>query len=124
MDKKKKDEINKRKASSHAIPAYFEGGTQTDFSPMPPLTPVSITEENHVNPMELSLPNSPDKDRYDTPVIPFSKEVTKSDIKLEEFTMNETAEDEADDNVMFTDFDPSYEYQTNENIEEDVKVAV
>lgn len=123
MDKKKKEEMNKQTANGLPAPSFFEGGTQTEFSPMPPLTPVSITEEANVDHTELSLPNSPDQERYDTPIMPFSKEVTKSDIKLEEFTIDETGEEEQENmqNNIFN-FDPNYEYQTN--VDEEVTAAV
>lgn len=130
IDKQKKEEINRRKSSTLPVPSYFEGGTQTDFSPMPPLTPVSINDDANVDPTELSLPRSPEQERYDTPVMPFLKEVTRSDIKLEEFNLDEAQEEEDggmevmddDPNAMFNINDPNYQQQTN--FEEDVKAAV
>ena len=128
MDKKKKDDLNNNRKASNGIPSFFQEGTQTDFSPMPPLTPVSITEDANVDTMSNSLPQSPEQERYDTPVMPFLKEVTRSDIKLEEFNMaeeDEEAEEEDyqdDIHAMYNKGDPNFQYQTN--IEEDITAAV
>jgi len=86
MDKKAKNEVNKETAdlSNGVIPTsavYFEGGTQTDFSPVPPLTPVMVTQEGGHD-EQVSLPGSAILYEED-PGIPYSKEVTRSDIKIE-----------------------------------------
>jgi DNA-binding transcriptional regulator/RsmH inhibitor MraZ len=73
---------------------------------------VSITHENNLDLAErLSLPQSLTEEISQTPVIPFYKEVTKSDIKLEGF--NENIFDEKDPNFMHQPFE-----------EEDVTVAI
>lgn len=112
VDKKKKEALNKLEANKSPVHEYLEDGTQTDFSPMP-MTPVIISDMNDIGSMErLSLPGSVAEDRIDTPIITFSKEVTKSDIKLEEYN-----------NDMFDEEDPNYLSQRVHE-EEGVTVAI
>jgi hypothetical protein len=112
LNKKKKDNLNKLESQKSPLPEFFEDGTQTDFSPIP-MTPVMISDINNIDndDSRLSLQGSVALERFETPVIPFTKEVTKSDIKLEEFDTN-----------MFDEEDPNYMYQPYQ--EEEVKVAV
>lgn len=112
---KKRERQDKKKKETNQetipVPEFFEGGTQTDFSPIP-MTPVMISDINNLDAIDqLSLPGSVAKERIETPVIPFSKEVTKSDIKLEEF-----------ENNIFDEDDPNFMYQPYQ--EEDITAAV
>jgi len=103
MNKKKRDNIK------HTGPAYFEGGTQTEFSPIPSLTPVDIAMEGNLEAIaDMSIPPTPDVDGQQTPVIPLMKEVTRSDIQLEEYDFDD-------------DDQPRY---NNQMIDEDVVVAI
>ncbi|KAL4230764.1 hypothetical protein ACF0H5_011139 [Mactra antiquata] len=93
------------------LPEFFEGGTQTDFSPIP-LTPVMVEDTLDAT-GRLSLPTS--EAGIETPVIPFTKELTKSDIKLEEY-----------DNGMYDQDDPNFmvqPYEMEELEEEDEELS-
>lgn len=114
LSKTKKSATKKPEAKELPLPEFFEGGTQTDFSPIP-LTPVMIDDTLDVT-ERLSLRSSVDGGYAGThtPVIPFTKEVTRSDIKLEEY-----------DNDMFDQNDPNFVLQPfKEDDDEQLTAAV
>ena len=80
--KKEKNATNQEIANGTIPIVYFEGGTQTDFSPIPPLTPLEF--EQYLE--RVSLPGSTiDEKSVEENMPTISKELTKSDIKLEEY---------------------------------------
>ncbi|KAH3834040.1 hypothetical protein DPMN_107358 [Dreissena polymorpha] len=101
LDKKKKENLNN---ASKKTSKYLEDSTQTDFSPIPSITPVEgMAIEGNLEAFDtMSLPRSPgiQIDRL-SPVMPLQREVTRADIQLEEYDGQEAEYDDLNRDLRY-----------------------
>ncbi|KAH3824897.1 hypothetical protein DPMN_126755 [Dreissena polymorpha] len=106
---KKRDQLNKKQKeklniASKKTSKCLEESTQTDFSPIPSITPIKgMSIEGNLEAFDtMSLPRSPgiQIDRLSS-VMPFQKEVTQAVFQLEEYDGQEAEYDDLNRDMRY-----------------------
>ncbi|KAH3712342.1 hypothetical protein DPMN_072039 [Dreissena polymorpha] len=100
LNKKKKENLN---IASKKTSKYLEDSTQTDFFPIPSITHAEgMVIEGNVEAFDtMLLPRSPGIQIGLSRVMPLQKEVTRADVKLEEYDGQEAEYDDLNHDLRY-----------------------